>query len=133
MEHRSLLPSASEPSLPESEALYRFYLIWTLKEAYTKAVGLGMGFDFKRIEYDVYQYTVRIDGVLAREWKFVRFEVPHRLRCGREDMYVGVAAVSDGQQARQDDDCRVEWRDQGSWLEYHDAVDFVERALREMS
>ena len=128
-ERNMLQPAAP---LERIEALRRFYLIWTLKEAYTKALGLGMGFDFKRIEYDIHQETVRVDGVLAREWKFIRFEIPHRLHNGREDTYVGVAALSHQEQVRQDEDCRVEWRDPGPWLECWDAVEFVERALDEM-
>ncbi|KAI9448299.1 hypothetical protein H4582DRAFT_79355 [Lactarius indigo] len=42
----------SGDDVPENEAISRFYLIWTIKEAYTKAIGLGLGFDLQRIEYE---------------------------------------------------------------------------------
>lgn len=35
---------------PSEEALQRLYDLWTYKEALTKNIGLGLGFDFKRIE-----------------------------------------------------------------------------------
>lgn len=56
--------------MPENEALSRFYLIWTIKEAYTKAIGLGFGFDLRRIEYDVSTNMVAVDGVVAADWHF---------------------------------------------------------------
>ena len=56
--------------VPENIALDRFYLIWTIKEAYTKAIGLGLGFDPSRIEYDISANTVAVDGVVASDWLF---------------------------------------------------------------
>jgi 4'-phosphopantetheinyl transferase len=56
--------------MPENVALDRFYLIWTIKEAYTKAIGLGLGFDPSRIEYDMSANTVAVDGEIASDWLF---------------------------------------------------------------
>lgn len=61
--------------VPESVALDRFYLIWTIKEAYTKAIGLGLGFDPSRIEYDISPNTVAVDGVIASGWLFESSQV----------------------------------------------------------
>ncbi|KAH8113427.1 hypothetical protein DFH11DRAFT_1775297 [Phellopilus nigrolimitatus] len=54
-------------------ALRHLYLIWTLKEAYTKALGLGLGFDFRRIEIDVHACRVAVDGAAPRGWEFAAF------------------------------------------------------------
>lgn len=59
----------------DDEGIRRFYWIWVMKEAYTKALGLGLGFDFRRIEYNVPEETVRVDGKLAEGWEFFKFEV----------------------------------------------------------
>ncbi|KAH9045678.1 hypothetical protein EDB85DRAFT_2070431 [Lactarius pseudohatsudake] len=65
----------SGDDVPENEAISRFYLIWTIKEAYTKAIGLGLGFDLQRIEYDVATKMVTVDGVAATEWRFETSQV----------------------------------------------------------
>ncbi|EJD01084.1 uncharacterized protein FOMMEDRAFT_33388, partial [Fomitiporia mediterranea MF3/22] len=64
---------ALKEAAESDDALQRLYLVWTLKEAYTKALGLGLGFDFKRIEVDVNALRVYVDGSAPTGWEFTAF------------------------------------------------------------
>jgi hypothetical protein len=61
-----------------------------VKETYTKALGLGMGFDFGRIEFNYLTDEVKVDGEMLRGWEFhlFSFEIVE----GGTELYEGVAA-----------------------------------------
>lgn len=40
---------------------HRFYMIWTLKEATTKGLGDGLGFDFRRLEFNVTEHKTHLE------------------------------------------------------------------------
>ncbi|KAI0751411.1 hypothetical protein C8Q80DRAFT_574355 [Daedaleopsis nitida] len=132
LERAVLLPPPPAAPLPEHEQLRRFYLIWTLKEAYTKALGLGMGFDFSRIEYDVPHDAVRIDGVAPRGWEFTRFELRNELKDGRAEEYVGVVARFLGDDIERESRVRVA-PVQPEWLLTDGAARFLETAIEELA
>ncbi|KAJ8454325.1 hypothetical protein ONZ45_g19350 [Pleurotus djamor] len=85
-------------NVSDEEGLRRFFWIWTMKEAYTKALGLGLGFDFKRVEHDVAQDVLMVDGREPQGWEFFKFTISKDT-----DTYVGVAARFLGG----DDPCKI--------------------------
>lgn len=91
-----------------------------MKEAYTKALGIGLGFDFSKVEFDVVRSVVRIDGKVPKGWKFSKFVVH-----AGEDLYEGVVAEYIGGE----DTVVVSEVDPHDWLVSYDAVTFVEDAI----
>ncbi|QRV91258.1 4'-phosphopantetheinyl transferase superfamily [Ceratobasidium sp. AG-Ba] len=86
-EKQILQPSSGD----EPSRLLWLYRMWTVKEAYTKALGEGVGYDFARIEYDVLNQTVKVDGRVPLGWDIVSFLVPYQA-----DTYVVSVACQTG-------------------------------------
>lgn len=95
-----------------------------MKEAYTKALGIGLGFDFKRVEFDIEDQVLRVDGAVPAGWNFRMFV----LKDG-EDVYEGVVAEFLGagrtEVVYEDEPC--------DWLKRYDAGSFVEQAILRLS
>ncbi|KAG6833780.1 hypothetical protein H0H87_001212 [Tephrocybe sp. NHM501043] len=117
-EYRELFSLASQ-----DETLRRFFWLWTMKEAYTKSLGLGLGFDFRRVEYDVNENVVRIDKKIAVGWRFTKFVLKDE-----DDLYQGVVAEYIGGSNLEIIDEFTSQRCLVAW----DAVQFVETALVEL-
>ncbi|KAK2466512.1 hypothetical protein APHAL10511_002154 [Amanita phalloides] len=109
----------------DEENLRRFFWVWTMKEAYTKAVGLGLGFDFRRVEYDAESNILRVDGARLSGWQFNKFVVKVR-----GDVYQGVIAQCTG-----GDQLEIIEGSTGpaNYMEVYDAVHFVENTLQQMN
>jgi len=110
--------------VPPSEQLRRFFWIWTLKEAYTKALGLGLGFDFRRVEFDVVNLIVRVDGQIPQGWHFSMFVIEDG-----GDFYQGVVA----EYVRGTSTVVVNESTKPNWLTIYDAVPFTEHAIVELA
>ncbi len=104
--------------------LRRFFWMWTMKEAYTKALGIGLGFDFKRVDFDVEANILRVDGEIPVGWRFRMFV----LQDG-EDAYEGVVAefLGDGPTEI------VHEHGSYKWLQQYEAVSFTEQAILRLS
>lgn len=101
-----------------------FFWVWTMKEAYTKALGLGLGFDFGRIEYDLLTNILTVDGDIPKGWQFIKFEVGPG-----HDLYQGVAAKFIGG----DETVVLHHSSQNAdWLVQFDAVSFVSNAIKQL-
>ncbi|KAF8974589.1 4'-phosphopantetheinyl transferase superfamily [Flammula alnicola] len=109
-----------KPYVPEDEQLKRFFWMWTLKEAYTKALGLGLGFDFRRIEFDVVNKIVRVDGDIPQGWRFSMFVIEDE-----QELYQGVVAEYVGGIPTE----VINKDDNRDWLEIYDAISFTENAV----
>lgn len=94
--------------------------MWTVKEAYTKALGLGLGFDFSRVEFDAVANIVRIDGVIPRGWRFSKFVLNDE-----DDLYEGVVAEFLGG----DETVVIPETHPHDWLVSYNGVTFVEKAI----
>ncbi|KAF5393899.1 hypothetical protein D9757_000214 [Collybiopsis confluens] len=113
------------PAVSPAEGLKRFFWLWTMKEAYTKALGLGLGFDFSRIEFDVKADIVRVDGKVPQGWKFHKFEVKEE-----GEIYVGVVAeLLEGLQTA----VVIPETEPKPWFKYFTATSFVEHTIEELS
>lgn len=56
--------------------LRRLFILWTLKESYLKAIAqpLQLGIAWDRIECDIPNETIRVDGVKLGGWEFRLFK-----------------------------------------------------------
>jgi len=91
------------------------FLLWTLKEAYSKALGLGLSFDFSRLDYDFNSQTLRVDGKIPSGWEIRIFDLqlpppsPSEPQEGNEDKQApGVTYhCSVAQKLSDSKDCRL--------------------------
>ncbi|KAH9769070.1 ACPS domain-containing protein [Citrus sinensis] len=63
------------------EILIEFYRYWCLKEAYVKAIGIGVAYGLDKVEFHHTGWgniSVKIDGETMTEWKFWLFELGKR-------------------------------------------------------
>ncbi|TFK27073.1 hypothetical protein FA15DRAFT_636471 [Coprinopsis marcescibilis] len=116
----------ADDSIPEEERIRHFFWMWTLKEAYTKALGIGLGFNFSRVEFNVAEKQVKVDGHVATGWRFTMFIIKDR-----GDLYEGVVAEYMGGDTVEVDDKTNEVNSQ--WLKIDSAVHVLKRAIETLS
>lgn len=118
------------------DALRRLYMVWTLKEAYTKALGLGLGFDFKRIEVDVHANRITVDGIAPLGWEFTTFTLESP---SGNEYQVAVSRLT-GLPSTEGSDIsghvdvrgRVDGRtDKVDWFVHYDADSFIRRVAED--
>lgn len=90
-----------------------------------------MGFDFSRIEYDVPNDVVRIDGKVPLGWEFIRFELENTVKDGVIEEYVGVTARFVGEEAGSE--CKVRAAPSPGWIRVLDAKKFLNTAIEELT
>lgn len=98
-----------------------FFWMWTLKEAYTKALGVGLGFDFRRVEFYPHQRVVKVDGDVLTGWKFKMFTLTHK-----QDLYQGVVANNVGGTSAAE---VLLMNEDTDWITIEDAVPFIKTTM----
>ncbi|KAJ7507540.1 hypothetical protein B0H11DRAFT_2153209 [Mycena galericulata] len=119
LEHR-LISSA----VNQEQGLERFFWMWTAKEAYTKALGLGLGFDFRRVEFDPSLDVLRVDDAVPKGWQLSKFKVVQDT-----DVYQGVVAEFVGG----DEGLVVSESRSPEWLTILDASGFIQKAIQQLN
>lgn len=69
----------------DQEKCLQFTRLWCLKECFIKAIGLGLAYDLKRIEFDLVEHSisdklsnstrVKVDGCYSPEWQFLETQI----------------------------------------------------------
>jgi 4'-phosphopantetheinyl transferase len=70
--------SSTTNTTNSSSCLENFYRFWSLKESYIKAIGIGLGFDLLRVQFQLEEieeemqkkYVMYLDGNKAIQWDF---------------------------------------------------------------
>jgi len=110
---------ANDP--PEVTLKYIFWL-WTLKEAYTKALGEGLGFDFSRISIDLSALSITVDGVPLTGFEFLMFEIDLKDPQGGQQEYQGafVKKLPDSKAPLSVAKKSAVYGEQYDWVEFRD-------------
>jgi len=82
---------------PDDVILRRLFILWTMKEAYLKAIGqpLHLGIAWDRIECDIPNETILVDGSQLRGWEFRMF-VANVTTTPKDEMYQVTCAIHRG-------------------------------------
>ncbi|KAF7331800.1 Ebony activating protein [Mycena kentingensis (nom. inval.)] len=107
----------------QSRGLELFFWMWTAKEAYTKALGLGLGFDFRRVEFDPLLNVLRVDDNVPGGWRLFKFVIEQGT-----DKYQGVVAEFVGGS----DTIVMSESAQEDWLQVDDAATFIQHCIRNL-
>jgi len=78
--------SLISPDLGDEVVLRRLCIVLALKQAYIKAIGQPMGFDWSRLEFNIPEETARGDGHPLQGWEFRIFRA--NLGVARRDLLV---------------------------------------------
>jgi 4'-phosphopantetheinyl transferase len=116
------------PELSDEIKLRRLYILWTIKESYTKALGQPIGFDFARIECDIPKRIIRVDGEALQGWEFRLFRAHTGvLRSGTliEESYQCTTAIYRGNQATKLLWEQDEGGDTDKWLRFVRVEDLI--------
>jgi len=91
--------SLKKPFLPDRQ-IERAFIVWTLKEAYIKAIGSGMSFELTRMDCRLDDGEIWIDGDTALGWEFRLWAVEIEEKGKPKERYAVASAEFIGPQGR---------------------------------